>query len=531
MPIKDFDFDKADSLFQKENDSAYYYFNKVVTNSKDSLQIAQAYNYMSVIQFKEGDYFGSQENLLTSLQFLDEKNPKDFDCLSANYNELGLTSFHLKNYDDAIRYYDAAIKFSTDSNLKLVISNNEGLVYRSKKNYPKALKIYQDILYKNPKNKIEYARKLTNYAYTKWLQNPAYNAEAELLEALHIREKENRDWGKNSSYSHLADYYTAKQPDIALDYAHKMYQIASKLKSPNDRLEALHKLIKLSPESQTRKYFNIYESISDSLQSARNVAKNQFALIRYESEKNKTDNLKLQKENAEKRHQIVMREFILLGAVLVVISGSFIAFLWYKKRKQKIESAAQNAIQASRLKTSKKVHDVVANGLYRVMTEIENRDDIDKEHILDKIEDLYEKSRDISYDKPAITDQNFHQKISALLMSFATESTKVLIAGNTPELWDKVNTTVRYEVEHILQELMVNMGKHSQASSVVVKFEKKEDRINIYYTDNGIGISEGTSLKNGLTNTGNRIDAIRGEITFDSKLEKGLKIQLSFPIY
>lgn len=529
-PVPYYDFDKAESFMHKNNDSAFYYFSKLVANSKDSLQIAMSYNYLYIIQFEAGDYFGGQENLLTSLRFLDENNPKYFDCLSSNYNGLGLSGQYLKNYDDAIKYYDAAIKFSTNNDHKLVISNNEGLVYRGKKDYPKAIKIYKEILYKNPKNKIEYARKLTNFAFTKWLQNPAYNAEPELLEAMYIREKENSDWGRNSSYSHLSDYYTGKQPAVALDYAKKMYQVATKIKSPNDRLEALHKLIKLSPQAEIRNYFNIYEALADSLQSARNAAKNQFALIRYESDKNKTDNLNLQKENAEKRHQITIRELLLLGALLFLFSVSFIAFLWYKKRKLKIESAAQNAIQDSQLKTSKKVHDVVANGLYRIMTEIENRDDIDKDHILDKIDDLYEKSRDISYEKPELAGQNFHEKISALLTSFATESTKILIVGNTAELWEKVNTGVKYEVEHILQELMVNMRKHSEASNVLVKFEHKENQINIYYTDNGIGMSEGTTLKNGLRNTGNRMDGIHGEITFDTKIEKGLKIQLSFPV-
>nr|GFD55410.1 hypothetical protein [Tanacetum cinerariifolium] len=61
-----------------------------------------------------------------------------------------------------------------------------------------------------------------------------------------------------------------------------------------------------------------------------------------------------------------------------------------------MELEAQNALRNSQLNTSKRVHDVVANGLYRVMTEIENQADMDRENVLDKIEALYEKSRDIS---------------------------------------------------------------------------------------------------------------------------------------
>jgi len=107
------------------------------------------------------------------------------------------------------------------------------------------------------------------------------------------------------------------------------------------------------------------------------------------------------------------------------------------------------------LRTSKKIYDVLANGLYRVMTEIENNVEIDKEIILDKIEDLYEKSRDISYDEMPHAKQNFDDKITSLLTSFATSTTKVFIAGNTANLWNNVDATVKYEVEHVLQELMV----------------------------------------------------------------------------
>ncbi len=207
-----------------------------------------------------------------------------------------------------------------------------------------------------------------------------------------------------------------------------------------------------------------------------------------------------------------------------------ISIVLYKKRKQRLELAAQNTIRENQLRTSKKVHDVVANGLYRVMTEIENREDIDKEHILDKIDDMYQKSRDISYDQPQIPNLHFNDKLTKLLQTFGTVTLKVVVLGNTAQLWKKVTTEVKYEVEHILQELLVNMDKHSQATEVTLQFEQIDNHINIYYTDNGIGLSKDIVFKNGLTNTGNRIAHIHGSLTFDTETEKGLNIKLSFPI-
>jgi two-component sensor histidine kinase len=517
------DFDKAEILFKQNTDSAFYYFNKVATSSKDSLTVAMAYNYMAVIQADAGDLFGGQESLMASIKFLDENDTLDFACLASDYNLLGVTSSDMRKYQPALTYFGLSEKFCKNESFKLRIKNNRALCYQRSKEYDKALNIYSKIIRLNKNNQKEYAKVSSNIAKTKWLQNPNYNAAPQFLNALNIRIKENDYWGQNASYAHLADYYMVKRPDSALLYAKKMFLIAKQLDSPDDKLEALQKLITLSPSNSTKYYFKIYQILSDSLQTARNAAKNQFAIVRYDTEKNKADNLILSKNNAAQKYQIII---LIIGILLLIIAGT----LWYKKRKQKIDLEAKNSIRDSQLKTSKRVHDVVANGLYRVMTEIENQNEFDKENFLDKIEDLYEKSRDISYEKPEISYPNFQDTISDLLKSFATDETKILIAGNTPELWSNVSENVKYELEHILQELLVNMKKHSGATNVGVRFEEKQHQIYIYYTDNGRGMEEIPVFKNGLRNTGNRIDHIDGQFIFDNEVDRGLKIQISFPI-
>lgn len=529
-PAQDVNFVRAESFLSKDRDSAFYYFNKVTTVSRDSLRIALSFSNMAIIQSDAGDYFGAQESLLTSLKFLNEKKDQDFNCLSANYSELGLSSYQLKNYDTALSYYDRALKFTKYKASRLIILNNKAAVYQDIKAYPKAIETYQEIISGTKGNLTDYAMVLTNLSFTKWLQTPSYNAAPELLKALDIRIRENIVWGQNSSYAHLADYYTASRPDSALLFAEKMYAVSRSLKSPYDQREALQKLIRLSPAEKAKSYFDIFQQLDDSLQTARNSAKNQFALIRYETEKNKADNLRLQKENTEKKYQLIKQEIIIGSILIIVFAGAAFGSFWLRKRKQRLEQEANTAIAENLLRTSKKVHDVVANGLYRVMTEIDNLDNIDKDSLLDKIELLYEKSRDISYEDLRPSNQDFSEKISDLLSSFITENTKVVQLGNTEALWEKVNPQAKEEIEHVIQELLVNMRKHSRASSVFIRFERIKKAIHISYTDNGVGIAESTKFNNGLRNTGNRIDSICGKINFDTKAEKGLKVRISFPV-
>jgi tetratricopeptide (TPR) repeat protein len=520
------DYDKGESFLWVQNDSAFYYFNKVATGSADSLQIAMATNRMACIQTDAGDYFGSQQNLLLSLKFLDESRQEDHKCLSSNYNELGNTSLGLSNYDEAIKYYGLALKFSPSSELTTIGLNNLAVAYRKRKQYIQAIAIYKSLIEENNKNKKEYARVLSNLAKVKWLQDSGYDAAPELMEALHIREDEKDEAGLNASYAHLSDYYFNSHPALALQYANKMYVIARKFSSPDDELEALRKLILLTTAEKSKTYFTRYQYLQDSVQTRRNAAKNQFALIRFDAEKNKMDILRLQKENAEKEYQVI---FLVL-AVVILIAITVIIIMLNRKRKQQIQLEAQNTIRESKLNTSKKVHDVVANGLYKIMVKVQHDDGMDKNIFLDEVEVLYEKSRDISYEQPITNRIEFSNEIKQLLTSFSTPAIKVLLVGNERELWSGVGENLKHEIKHVLQELMVNMRKHSSAKNVVVKFDQQNKELIIEYSDDGVGLQPGFSKGNGLNGMENRIAEIGGRLTFDTSAVKGLKIHIQTPI-
>lgn len=508
------DYEKADSFYNNGNDSAFYYYNKVVNASADSLTIARAYNSMAIIQSDAGDYFGAQQSLLSSLSFLDESKEDNINCLASNYNELGNTSQNLRNYDAAIAYYRLALKFIKNKDFKLTILNNQAVSYQKKKQYPAAIDIYNSIINDSKGNKKQYARILSNLAKTKWLQDSSYNAAPDLLTAFRIRDEELDPWGLNASYAHLSDYYTVSQPELALQYANKMYAIAHQLASPDDQLEALQKLILLAPAKNAKQYFVRYQYLNDSLQTSRNAAKNQFALIRFDAEKNKTDNLRLQKENAEKKTQI-----IILFATLVALCA--IAYIIIRETR--------NKGKRNQLRISKKVHDEVANGIYSIMQKVEHSHYTNDDPLLDDLDIVYEKSRNISYDHQLTNHVDFSEEIRRLLSAFSSDNIKIVMAGNEKESWTNINDNVRHEVKHVLQELMVNMKKHSGAHNVVIKFERQDHSLHIRYADDGIGLQPAFKKGNGLTNTGNRIKDMGGNLTFDTLTAKGLKIYIQIP--
>ena len=516
------------SLDEKQNTQAFIEFDKaknLFLKNKDSLGVGKCLMNMAIIQEQMGDNFGSLETGLNALNFLKKEDKQNADYLSANYNSLGISSINLKEFQNAIRFYSNAINFSTNQLDRKIYSNNLANVYKKLRNYNEAIKIYNNILEETPKDNIEYARISSNLAFTKWLQNPDYNPVPEFQKALNIRSKEKDDWGLNSSFSHLADYYTHKQKDSALLYAAKMYEVSKKIKSPDDQIEALQKLIPLENQENAKQYFKVFQNLNDSLQTARNKAKNQFAFIRYETEKNKADFLRSKAESTQRQNHII-KQYFGLGILIVAL---LLSYLWFIKRQKALRQEKLLEVKNTELKYSKKVHDRVANKVYQVMSEVENIKDLRRETLLDNLEEIYEISRDISYEQEEFEAKNFRDQLSRMLVSYSSDLVKIFIIGNEDETWKETSHNQRNEVFCILQELMTNMKKHSQADKVSVRFTKENNDVKIAYTDNGIGIKH-ISPKNGLRNTENRTKAINGTITFDTETDRNLKINISFPI-
>ncbi|HFK5585935.1 TPA: tetratricopeptide repeat protein [Elizabethkingia anophelis] len=516
-------------LDQKEPVNAFQNFNKakeIYLKNNDSLGVGKCLMNMGIILADQGDYFGAQETSLEATKYFKENNKQDYYYIDSNYNNLGIICLNLKDYKKAIEFYNKAIKFSNKKEDVQMYLNNKAKTFQETKNYNEALKIYNKILEGGSKNKNEYSRALSNFAYTKWLQNPKNNYDFEFYKALNIRLKEKDLWGLNASYSHLADYYTQTKPDSALIYATKMYGVARALRSPDDQIEALQKLIVLENPEKSKQYFLTYQKLNDSLQTARSKAKNQFALIRYETEKNKANFQKAQADNVKKQNQI-LKQYAGLGILgLILIGGGAGSVIWYRRRRKRLEKEKELEIKKTELRYSKKVHDKVANKVYRVMSEVENVPEMKKEVLLDKLENIYEISRDISYDHEPTDEKHLVE----MLESYSSQEEVQLVKVGIQEVgWDTFNKDTQSEVFNVLQELMTNMKKHSKATRVVIRMSRINEEITIRYTDNGVGCDK-LSPKNGIKNTGNRMESIGGTINFDAVSGEGFKAELKFSV-
>lgn len=525
----------AEKHFNKHvYDSAFYYYNKArlecETNERE--KIIYAYLKMAITQQIQGDYSGSETSATEAIPFFEEKTSATYKC--AVYNNIGINYERLNEYNDAIYNYNQAVKFAEIGLQKDILNNNIAVVYIGKANYKKAINILYPLTLKKDitENSENYARILDNLGYA-YYKSGNIKALEYINQSKLIRQKINDDFGITTSYLHLSELYFKNNPKLANEYADLAYQKATKVSNANDQLIALKLLIENSNGEKLKKTTLLFLKINDSITKARQKAKNQFAKIKYDSKKDREENLHLKAQKAENALQLEKAKnrnltlYIVVGFVL----GSLLFLYYYLTTKGKREKTA--AIYESETRISKKLHDELANEVYHTIVLAETKDlstDENKEILLSNLDTIYSGTRNISRQNSTIdTGENFESELKDMLSSYNGSNVNVIIKDNNDINWSKIESEKKIATYRVLQELLVNMKKHSQCSFVVIGFEENDKQIQISYSDNGVGFGEKMNLRNGLKNAENRIQSIKGTLTFESEPNKGLKAKISFP--
>ncbi|MNF90067.1 Sensor histidine kinase ComP [compost metagenome] len=273
--------------------------------------------------------------------------------------------------------------------------------------------------------------------------------------------------------------------------------------------------------------------MNDSIIKIRNNFKNKFAKIKYDSKKEKDENQKLRLEKAENLLSLQEAKYqrIVAGIGIIFLIIVIVILIRYYRNKSRIEKIKTSYDTETRI--AKDIHDELANDVFYAITFAQTqsltKEDI-KETLLQKLNHIYTRVRGISRENNTIeTGTNYSVHLKEMLSTYNSNNTNVIINSIEKVNWDTIDDIKKITIHRVLQELMVNMKKHSEAQVVVLKFESTANAIEINYTDNGKGCEKDQIIKNGLQNMENRILAIKGTITFDSEPEKGFKVKISMP--
>lgn len=104
---------------------------------------------------------------------------------------------------------------------------------------------------------------------------------------------------------------------------------------------------------------------------------------------------------------------------------------------------------------------------------------------------------------------------------------------NLPEMLPELPQSHATAMFRIFQELLTNIGRHSQATQVVIRLDCDSDSLNLEVTDDGIGIQpvhlqSPNSL--GLLGMHERASQLGGQLTFALDLKRGTRVKVRLPL-
>lgn len=195
-----------------------------------------------------------------------------------------------------------------------------------------------------------------------------------------------------------------------------------------------------------------------------------------------------------------------------------------QKHQKEIIKAIVESQEIERNKIGGEMHDQIGANIALI------RNNVDQANrpIIHLIDDTIETIRSLSHGlmTPHVHNGDFEEEIKNLCYLSSDEKMKVKYYFHK---WPQLNAgELPTHLYRIVQELLQNAMKHSDATKVHVQFLKRENDISILYEDNGKGLVYSESRKEGRGFIGieNRVQLINGMLHVDSALNNGLSVMI-----
>jgi len=531
-------------IFKK--DSSFYYYHKSKNVSvllKDSLEIGRRLLSMGYMQINEADYAGAQVTLTEGLRYLEPTNIALY--IGDSYCAIGNASLELGNFEKSRNYYYKSKEtFDTIKNdydktkWQLIILNNLGNSYLLESNPKKAINFFQEAL--SITDSIQYNHSdqyrsiLGNLADCQYLLGEKDKAFQNFDELFQIRKEDDDYLGLSRSHNGYAHHYELEgDKEKAIFHAEKSYETAKRINEHSVRLSALLKLVRLSNGAKSKEFFKEYVQLDDSLKQKERYLKNQFALVRYETEKVDKKNAKLTLENSEKQAQIERDQLQMIILSLVGIIVVVVLVTYYSNRRKKLMYEAQlqkaSAREEERQQIAKSLHDEVAGDLRMLHRKLAQTNYQEEAKSLDKIKEnvrnLSHQLSSVSFDEVSFKDQIINLVADSFSLDF-----RISVEGIDTVLWETVNNAIKRTLYLCARESLQNTLKYAEASKFFIRFSSEKKEILLILEDNGKGFDPSKGKKGiGLKNLKERVEEIQGSYHIETS-EQGTKTTISIPI-
>ncbi|NVK09600.1 MAG: hypothetical protein HWD89_11130 [Tenacibaculum sp.] len=542
---KYFHFKALQSKLTYTNDSAFYYYHLSKDISKkinDSLAVGRRLLSLAILQKEAKDFLGSEVSLIEALQYLEPINSSVY--LEIVYNNLGIVSEELRQQKEALSNYNKAIihnKENKNNGGYLYIINNLGFFYQNQNQHKKAITYFNKGLSQDSvkeKFPIQYALLLENLAFSNYSLGRKENVLRQYEEVLSIREKLNDLSNLSMLHINISNYYKdLNKTKKAQHHSNEALKYAKQTHNNKKWLEALKNLSTLTTGEKSKQYLEEYITLNDSLFQNERRLKNQFAKIRYETDKKEKENVVLKTENQQKQAEILyhkqQKTIGWLAAAIGLLLFGFSIMFYFQRRKKLLYQAQLQQVQVrehERKQIAKSLHDEVAGDLRLLHRKLEKSNLLEEAQKLDAVK---ENVRNLSHQLSSVSFNkvSFKNQIINLVSDYFEPDFKIKLNGLQNYNWTTVDNSIKRLLYLSTRESIQNCKKYAKASKIIINFSVHKKYVHLNIVDDGIGFDTNISKKGiGLQNLQERIEELNGTLTINSEVGKGTQTDIQIPL-
>ena len=522
------------------NSSLTYAFESaaIAERSADSAQIKLLpkiyYNIYSAL-YGENQFEKAIAYAIKALRFTNYPDEQRYRILL--HSAISDAYISVKNAAVAKPFLDSAVTLCAnfDNNvLKMLVANSEGMYYDLTGNFTKALSSYQ-LAY-------HYADKNNNL----YLKSEA----ADNLAILFFKTK-------NFSKSY---YFATEANQIALQLNH--------LKVAASTFNTLKKIAEVKGNyKEALLYAELFKTYSD---SASNEATQKTTLSlesKYQSQKKEKEIALLKIENAEKELATVKRNrLLLIGGISAAAIMLLLGLLYRSSNSKKILALKEQDIQKEQIKFLERQQEIIS------LQSMVNGQEAERTRIAKDLHDglggLFSTIKmylsTLQHEQEALKNNSLFGKSYELIDTASDEVRRIAYnmmpevlvrLGLIPALQDicstissgkkiqvklqsygmekRLDANTEIMLYRIIQELLNNIIKHSQANEAIVQFNRDAERLMITVEDNGKGFKAADvddKTHRGLEIIKNRVSYLHGKFSIDSQEQIGTTVMMEFLI-
>ena len=526
-------------------DSSFYYYHKSKNVSialKDSIEIGRRLLSMAGLQVNELDFLGCEITTVEGLKYIEPI--KEYRTLISLYISLGNALGYLKKPKEARGYYIKAKEICKFNPVKdrreknyLTLLSNIGMTFKDEGNLKKATSLFKEGLnsdsleMKHPK---QYQVLLGNLSSIYFIQGKTEKAIEGHKIVLNSRIKTKNIYSQSVSHSFLAEAYLKnKKYSLAKKHANRGLELGKKTRNNKQVLDCLKFLSQLTKGETSKKYSEDYIKLNDSLFNRERNLKNQFAKVRYETEKKDKENASLKQEN--ERHELQIeteKQYKIIGWLTAGVSILFLGFgasIFINRRKKLIFEAKMKQIEVrekERQRIAKSLHDEVAGDIRMLHLELTKRKQLEEAKKLAVIKGTV---RNLSHQlsSESFEKVSFKNQIINLISNFFEIDFKIKVQEIDTVIWKDINNSIKRTLFLVIRESIQNSKTHAEASAVILNFKQTKKAITLTISDNGKGFNTASKKAGiGLKNMQERIEEVNGTFSIESTLNKGTSIYI-----